>query len=161
MCAYTKIHIRKNALIMKTFLLANECIQTIWCLVYFHKEQLTVIVLSFQILGGRYFYVQAWKAVQHHTTNMDVLIALATTIAYTYSVLVVLVAIALQEDQSPKTFFETPPMLLVFISLGRWLEHVAKVEMLVVSCIELLECILFSQTKRTYLIIHNFVGKNL
>ncbi len=80
-----------------------------------------------QILGGRYFYIQAFKALRHRTSNMDVLIALATTIAYSYSVIVVLVAIALMEKSSPKTFFETPPMLLVFISLGRWLEHIAKV----------------------------------
>jgi len=34
-----------------------------------------------QILGGRYFYVQAFKALRHRQTNMDVLIALATSIA--------------------------------------------------------------------------------
>ena len=88
-----------------------------------------------QILGGRYFYVQAVKALRHHQTNMDVLIALATTIAYSYSVLILIVAIALREEESPETFFDTPPMLLVFVSLGRWLEHIAKVGRMQLSCL--------------------------
>ena len=39
-----------------------------------------------QIFGGYQFYVSAFKSLKHCAANMDVLIALATTIAYVYSV---------------------------------------------------------------------------
>lgn len=79
-----------------------------------------------QFVGGRHFYLPAFRALQHGMANMDVLVMLATNVSYLYSVIILLYFVATQSDHSPTTFFDTVPMLIVFLCLGRWLEHLAK-----------------------------------
>uniref|UniRef100_A0A5K3FL56 P-type Cu(+) transporter n=1 Tax=Mesocestoides corti TaxID=53468 RepID=A0A5K3FL56_MESCO len=87
---------------------------------------LWILATPVQTISGRHFYVQAYKSLKHGMANMDVLLVMASTVAYVYSVVVVVTAMIQRWPTSPRTVFETTPMLFLFISLGRWLEHLAK-----------------------------------
>lgn len=79
-----------------------------------------------QFIGVFAFYSPALAAIKHGRSNMDVLIMLATSTGYGYSLIVLCYFIVIGADYSPRTFFDMPPMLFTFVSLGRWLEHIAR-----------------------------------
>jgi Cu+-exporting ATPase len=75
-----------------------------------------------QVLLGREFYENSYTAlVKNRTANMDVLIALGSSTAYLYSVVALLDLIA-----STGLYFDTAAFILVFITLGNYLEARSK-----------------------------------
>ncbi|ELZ90149.1 copper-transporting ATPase [Haloferax mucosum ATCC BAA-1512] len=74
-----------------------------------------------QVVLGREFYVNSYKAVvKNRTANMDVLIAMGSSTAYFYSVAVLVGVLA------GSLYFDTAALILVFITLGNYLEARSK-----------------------------------
>jgi Cu+-exporting ATPase len=76
--------------------------------------------------GGR-FYRAAWRAARHGTANMDTLVAVGTTAAWAYSVLVALwPGLVESAGVEPVTYFDSSTIIIGLVLLGRWLEARAK-----------------------------------
>lgn len=74
-----------------------------------------------QIILGYQFYKNSYKAIiLNKTANMDVLVALGSTTAYLYSLFV------LMELISGNLYFDSAAFILVFITLGNYLEDRSK-----------------------------------
>eukprot|EP01087_Luapelamoeba_hula_P009187 TRINITY_DN2361_c0_g1_i1.p1 TRINITY_DN2361_c0_g1~~TRINITY_DN2361_c0_g1_i1.p1 ORF type:complete len:880 (+),score=129.55 TRINITY_DN2361_c0_g1_i1:194-2833(+) len=76
------------------------------------------------IIGAR-FYSAAWSALKRGAGNMDLLVALGTSISYFYSVFIIILNL-IDSSYKPVVFFETSAMLITFILLGKYLEFAAK-----------------------------------
>lgn len=74
-----------------------------------------------QFYTGRGFYVGGYKSLRNGAANMDVLVALGSSVAFGYS-LAVLVVPAL----GGHVYFETSALIVTLVRFGKWLESGAR-----------------------------------
>lgn len=86
---------------------------------------LVVGTVSIVYLGSG-FYAGAWRALRRRTTDMDVLIAMGSSVAYVYSLVALLGHVFGLWTTLPHLYFMEAAGLLALISLGHWLEARAR-----------------------------------
>ena len=93
-------------------------------------NRLALVPATFiQLWAGRRFYAAAWRAGRHGGMTMDTLVAVGTTTAWAYSVVVTLFPEAIHEaGLHPETYFDSSTIIIGLILLGRWLEARAKTQ---------------------------------
>lgn len=92
-----------------------------------------VLTTPVQFIIGAGFYRGMWSSLKMKTFNMDSLIAIGTSTAYIYSLVLFLIyavnnksLIGLGGEKIPDLYFETAAFLITFVILGKWLEAKAK-----------------------------------
>ncbi len=73
-----------------------------------------------QFYVGRQFYIGSYKALRNGSANMDVLVAMGSSVAYVFSIFVALGFIP------GHVYFETAAVIITLIKLGKYLEAKAK-----------------------------------
>lgn len=87
-----------------------------------------VLATPVQFWVGWDYYLGAYKSLRNGSANMDVLVAMGTTVAYVYSV-AVLIAITMNvHTLGHHVYFETAAVIITLIVLGKLLEARAKGE---------------------------------
>ena len=79
-----------------------------------------LVATPVQFYVGWQYYVGAYKSLRNGSSNMDVLIAMGSSVAYFYSIAVTLGVIA------GHVYFETAAVIITLIRLGKFLEARAK-----------------------------------
>ena len=88
---------------------------------------LFILVTPVQFIGGWSFYVGSWTAIRTRSINMDVLIALGTTVAYVYSVAVIFFPEVLPvKVEERDVYFEVSAVIIAFVLLGKYMEEIIK-----------------------------------
>ncbi|QDG49879.1 heavy metal translocating P-type ATPase [Persicimonas caeni] len=84
---------------------------------------LTTIVFAYV---GKPYLEGAWKNLKHFRANMDTLIAMGSSVAWGFSMVVAVAALFGTTIAEGEVYFDGAAMILTLISVGKWLEARAK-----------------------------------
>ncbi|MBN1231612.1 MAG: cadmium-translocating P-type ATPase [Anaerolineales bacterium] len=91
---------------------------------WLHADWMNLVFLALatpvQFFVGWQYYVGAFKALRNGAANMDVLVAMGSSVAYLYSIIVMLGLLP------GHVYFETSAVIITLIRLGKYLEAGAK-----------------------------------
>lgn len=79
-----------------------------------------------QFIAGKQFYVGAYKALRNKSANMDVLVALGTSVAYLYSIFLGIEWQINGAAGMPELYFEAAAVIITLVLLGKLFEVRAK-----------------------------------
>lgn len=99
-----------------------------WAYAHWVNWLMFVLASPVQVYVGWDYYVGGWKALRAGSANMDLLVALGSTVAYLYSVVVVVMLTAGSTLAGEHVYFETAALIITLIKLGKLLEVQAKGE---------------------------------
>ena len=86
-----------------------------------------VLATPVQFWVGKQYYLSAWRALKNGMTNMDTLITLGTSVAYFFSISVILFGSDLHKlGIEAHAYFETSAAIITLILLGKFLEARSK-----------------------------------
>lgn len=102
--------------------LLPELTNTVGQIIWFFIGIATAIVMWY---SGGHFFSGAWKAFQHHSANMDTLIALGTGTAWIYSMVIVFFP-NIVPSLAQHAYFEAAAIIIALINFGSALEMKAR-----------------------------------
>jgi len=97
-----------------------------WAYAHWVNWSMFVLASPVQVYVGWDYYVGGWKALRSGSANMDVLVALGSTVAFVYSVVVVVMLSVGSTLAGEHVYFETAALIITLIKLGKLLEVRAK-----------------------------------
>jgi Cu+-exporting ATPase len=79
-----------------------------------------------QFFVGWEFYIRGYRSLRNRFANMDVLVSMSTTVAYSFSVVVMILLWLGNTRLGEHVYFETSATIITLIMVGHWIESRAK-----------------------------------